>query len=568
MTRINPPGLKTKLSLIYPFAVVFLSLGVLIGWHFDIEALRKMLPHGVSVNPLTAILFLLSSFVITLNFILKKETKASGIFAAIVLCTGLLKLISYIGHFDLGIDQLFYRSMLNEELANGYSNQIAPNTALNFFLLGIALQTYRKNNRLTIITDVSCIVIIFTSFLSLIGYIYGAKELYGVSNFVPMAVLTAICFLLSSTALLLNRQASFILKILSGQNAGSRMARYLLPMAIIFPILLGLLRLQGFNAGLFSKEIGAAIFAASNIMVFSLLILNSASSINKSQSALQSEIAERMRVEENLRASEALIREFNRQLENKVEERTAQLKKRSKMVRSLVEKKMLLDQKLLQEKIDKQIQITQATIYGQEKERKEIGMELHDNVNQMLAASKLYLDLAESKPEVMKELITRSRKGIADAIQEIRKLSKSMVPPMMGVNGIIDCIEEFASLIRNSSGLQIDICIAEPIMLSLDENEQLALYRIIQEQLNNIVKHADATRILIKLDHKQDTAILHIKDDGRGFNPRENRHGIGLSNIQSRVEMLAGTFEIISAPGHGCELIIQLPCNYKAHQVA
>jgi two-component system sensor histidine kinase UhpB len=238
------------------------------------------------------------------------------------------------------------------------------------------------------------------------------------------------------------------------------------------------------------------------------------------------------------------------------------------MFRVLIEKKMMLDQKLLQEKIDKQIQITQATIFGQEKERKEIGMELHDNVNQMLAASKLYLDLADSKPEAMKELIARSRNTIADEIQEIRKLSKSMVPPVVGVNGIIDSIEEFAMLIRESSGLQIDLCLTPGIIGSLDENEQLALYRIIQEQLNNIVKHAKATRTLIRLDHKQGTAILHIKDDGKGFNPHENRHGIGLSNIQSRVEMLSGKFEIVSAPGQGCELIIQLPCDYKAHQVA
>ncbi len=672
MLNLHNPQYRMRLTLLYPLTVVLFSGAAIIGWYCDIDGLKKILPNGVAMNPMTAILFFCCSVILVINFLLRKKTSLGRILSGIILGVGALKLLSYFGNYAWGIDQLLYTGKLEQEKLNGMTNEMAPNTAFNFSLLGLAFLTYRTKGKWNRLSDYLSFIVAFSAFLSLIGYLYNAKELYGISHYMPMAVPTAVCFLLVSTALLLNRKDSFILRTLTNPYSGSRMARYLIPMAIILPVVLGLLRLYGQNAGLFTDNYGTALFAAANIMLFIILILKSAASINRSDKSLILEIEERKRIEEKVRKSEAIVKEFNKQLEKKVRERTSQLNRNSKMFRSLIENsidaismldangrlsfssvaitkltgyrseeivntrafafvhpedlqpvvelfqrvrklpgivfssifrivhkngeyrwvegtiinlledvnvkaivtnfhditvkmkaeemRLLLEKNLSQEKLNKQIEITQATIAAQEKERKEIGMELHDNVNQILAASKLYLDIAEDQPESRDEMIGRSKEYILHAIEEIRKLSKSIVPPALGASGIIDSIQEFADLINQSSGLHIDMAIPREIMNALDENERLALYRIIQEQLNNIVKHAQAKNTAITLYKKSTTAVLNIKDDGRGFKVNGNRPGIGLSNIQTRVEMLQGEFDIRSAPGKGCELVIELPC--------
>jgi PAS domain S-box-containing protein len=663
---------KGNLMLLYPALVVLFSIGVIIGWSFNIEELKKVLPEAVSMNPLTAILFFCCSFIIGLNIVKGRHTRLAGFLSAVVFLAGALKIVSYFGNYHFGIDQLLFTDKLANERIYGEANEMAPNTAFNFSLLGLALLIYRTRGKLRLVSDILSFIVLFTAFLSIIGYLYDANELYVISNYIPMAVPTAVCFLLVSIAILLNRKGSLLLKTITNQYSGSRMARYLLPMAIILPLVLGLLRLYGQDAGFFSSNFGTALYAAVCIILFIFFILKNAATINRSDVTLHSEIMQRKRIEEVVRKSESMVKEFNKQLERKVEERTNELNRNRNMFRSLIENsvdtismldskgsflyssvavekligykpeelikarsfvfihpadlhslmglfqrvlthpkivysstmrilhkdgeyrwvegtiinlleddnvkaivtnfhditekkkaeetKLILEKRLLQEKIDKQIQITQATIRGQEKEKKEMGMELHDNVNQLLAAGKLYMDMAGSRPAAQGEWIGRSRENISLAIQEIRKLTKTMVPPTLGASGIIDSIKDFADVIYQSSGLQIDISVPKEILHALDENGQLALYRIIQEQLNNIVKHASAHKTFITLDMKSNAAILKIKDDGKGFDLTRNRTGIGLSNIQSRVEMLAGKYDIHSAPGQGCELIIQLPC--------
>ncbi|NOT52115.1 MAG: PAS domain S-box protein [Chitinophagaceae bacterium] len=629
------------LPLLYPILVVTCCAAVITGWSFDIGPLKRILPGAVSMNPLTAILFVACSVVIILNFRLRRPTRLAAILSFFIATIGLLKIISYLSGYETGIDQLLFADKLENEKLTGHSNQMAPNTAFNFMLLGIALLTYRINRKWNKLSDILTLLVAFSAFLSLIGYMYNAHELYGIANYIPMAVPTAMCFLLTSISLLLNRKGSYILKTLTNQYSGSRMARYLLPLAVIIPVLLGLLRIYGQQAGFFTGNFGTAIFAAANIMVFLFLILQAAASINKKDKALH---------------------EFNLDLEKKVEERTAELNRSSKKFQSLIENSVdaisMLDEdgrilfssvamqklsgypaerlagaralsiihpddhpavaelnqlvlasksiaysstfrvmhadgsyrwvegtivnwledqnvraivtnfhditekkKLMAEKLNRQKQITEATISGQEKERKEIGMELHDNVNQILAAGKLYLDMALKSTDNREEIITLSRESIMLAIEEIRRLSRALVPPAAGATGIATSIREFAELISFSSGLEIDLQLPVEIMDTLDENERLALYRIIQEQLNNIVKHAHAKKTIITLGKRSGLAVLQIKDDGKGFNPGASRSGIGLSNIRNRVEMFNGKFELHSAPGEGCEMLIELPVD-------
>jgi signal transduction histidine kinase len=103
---------------------------------------------------------------------------------------------------------------------------------------------------------------------------------------------------------------------------------------------------------------------------------------------------------------------------------------------------------------------------------------------------------------------------------------------------------------------------ADGFNASGDEELELAFYRIIQEQLNNILKHAEATRVSIVLRQMDDGLFLSIRDDGKGFDPAAKAPGIGLEKIRRRAAVLNGELKILSAPGKGCELLLQVPFTY------
>jgi len=221
-----------------------------------------------------------------------------------------------------------------------------------------------------------------------------------------------------------------------------------------------------------------------------------------------------------------------------------------------LEKELALQQKL------KQQQITEVVLGAQERERFELGQELHDNINQILATSKLYLDVAIEEPEPRIELLAKSRKNISMAIEEIRKLSKELITPTLNDLGLVQSIKELIRTILSVKKMKIRLNVS-----GLDENtllpeQRITVYRIIQEQLNNILKHAQATTVIIELNKEKEQISLLVKDDGKGFDPRARRKGVGISNIISRAELYNGKVEIDSAPGKGCRLEVIL--NSKA----
>lgn len=186
-------------------------------------------------------------------------------------------------------------------------------------------------------------------------------------------------------------------------------------------------------------------------------------------------------------------------------------------------------------------------------------MEMHDNINQILGVIKLYLGLAKTRPEITMEMIDKSLENIVLCIKETRKLSKSLVTTNIYKYGlqfaIQDLIEDF-----KESGLAFTYNVDEAQLAKLDNKVQFSLYRIIQEQFTNIVKHADAKHVIIVIECIEDILKLEITDDGKGFDPALNHRGIGLSNIQNRVELLNGDFKIKSSPGLGCTLQVSVKC--------
>ena len=218
-----------------------------------------------------------------------------------------------------------------------------------------------------------------------------------------------------------------------------------------------------------------------------------------------------------------------------------------------------LEAQLAEQLINRQRQITEAAIQAQEKERGEIGRELHDNINQILTTTKLYIDMAINEEDIRLELLKKSHSNISSAIEEIRILSKSLVPPSLGDIGIREAITEMITNLNLAQKLQIKLKTTGISNAIIDDRIKLMVFRIVQEQLNNIIKHSKATEANIKLAVNEKILNITIEDNGIGFDPKKKTKGIGLGNITSRAELHDGEVIIDTAPGKGCVLKVNIP---------
>lgn len=224
----------------------------------------------------------------------------------------------------------------------------------------------------------------------------------------------------------------------------------------------------------------------------------------------------------------------------------------------ITERKKLQDE-LASQIIARQKQVTEATIMAQEKERAEIGRELHDNINQILTTTKMYLDMAITESDIREELMLKSHQNISSAIEEIRILSKALVPPSLGDIGLKEAISEMINNLNISQKIDIRLRTNGVNKSIIPGNIQLMVFRIVQEQVSNIIKHSKATEAEIKLTVTKNEIIVVISDNGIGFEPKKRMKGIGIMNITSRAEVHNGKVDIISSPGNGCTLRISIP---------
>ncbi len=240
-------------------------------------------------------------------------------------------------------------------------------------------------------------------------------------------------------------------------------------------------------------------------------------------------------------------------------------KKLMRMIGSMqdITEKREMETKLLKQELDKQKLVARAMVDAQEKERAEIGKELHDNVNQILSTTKLYLELAKNDNKERLNLIGRSAENIHEAIHEIRNISRSLVPSSIGDLGLQDSVNDLVENIRATRAIHVEFYPVGAFDEKIGDKLKLMLFRIIQEQVNNVLKHSAAKNLIIELilEEGESQVGLNITDDGKGFHPEKikNKKGLGLSNIMSRADLFGGKLTIVSAPGEGCKLRVQVP---------
>jgi PAS domain S-box-containing protein len=226
-----------------------------------------------------------------------------------------------------------------------------------------------------------------------------------------------------------------------------------------------------------------------------------------------------------------------------------------------ITERKLLENKLKEERITKQEEITEAVLTAQEHERSDIGKELHDNVNQILGATKLYIEMAKADNEKKDVYLDEACGHLLNSIEEIRKISKRLVPQSMGLIGLGNSIKILVDDLLEIHPVNIQFNEEGIENADLDEKMQLNIFRIVQEQVNNILKHSAATRAVITLKKQNNEICLYISDNGKGCDMNKRKKGVGIRNILSRVELYKGSLAIESKPGQGYELKVVLPLN-------
>lgn len=211
---------------------------------------------------------------------------------------------------------------------------------------------------------------------------------------------------------------------------------------------------------------------------------------------------------------------------------------------------------------EEETRTNKAIIDAQERERQQIGMELHDNVNQILSASLLYMGMAKNDKNAKEEIFTSIDEAaglIRDAIAESRRLSHQLAPASFENVSLEQAFEDLVQSMNLQKQWEVSVQFEGLPLANIREDIKVTLYRILQEQLNNINKYARAGKVDIYLTRDENHIRLSIMDNGVGFDLQKVKRGIGLENIKRRAGMYNGSLTIHTSPGKGCEVMLELP---------
>lgn len=288
-------SLSSKVTPSVSLVAIMAGALALVGWVWDLDTIRRILPGTVSMNPLTAIAFMVGGFSLWMHGTEAPQRPKfwPEALALLVLMIGFWRLMGYVFEWEVGIDQWLFAEKLATDLA-GQPNRMSPNAALNFVFLGCGLLLMNRTSRRGVrLTEVFAILLGFVSLLALLGYVYQVSWLYGVVSFIPMALPTAVVFHLLAIGLLLARRDQGWVRLVLSESPGGSLVRHLLPILLPALVLLGWLRLAGERHGFFEAEMGTTLYTVMAILIVWGLIWWSARSLHRADKS-------RRRVEDEL----------------------------------------------------------------------------------------------------------------------------------------------------------------------------------------------------------------------------------------------------------------------------
>jgi len=216
----------------------------------------------------------------------------------------------------------------------------------------------------------------------------------------------------------------------------------------------------------------------------------------------------------------------------------------------------------LESKQAAQIKIMVAT---QEEERKRISRDLHDDVGTRLSALKLFISTLQERAtqtnnEEIRSLAISSEQFITEVVQDVRQLLLNLSPSVLEDFGYTTAVEGLVNKINETKQLYFHLVVFG-MKQRLKKDYELALYRITQELINNVLKHSEAKHVSLQIGHRDEKIILMMEDDGKGFDVSAHKDGYGLHNLESRTKLMKGTITIDSQPGKGTSVLIEIPYN-------
>lgn len=192
----------------------------------------------------------------------------------------------------------------------------------------------------------------------------------------------------------------------------------------------------------------------------------------------------------------------------------------------------------------------------QETTLRTVGEELHDNVGQLLSSTKMMLGLAERGLEVVPDSFTLASSTLGKAITELRSISKVLNKEWLSQFNLAENLEAEVKRIKYPGNLQLDM--DNKLSIPVNSEEQIILFRIVQEALNNVIKHSNAENVIISLSNSTNDFMVSVKDDGSGFDINSKKNGVGMMNMKHRAQLLGGQL-LVKSSEQGSEIIIKLP---------
>lgn len=230
--------------------------------------------------------------------------------------------------------------------------------------------------------------------------------------------------------------------------------------------------------------------------------------------------------------------------------------------RALRQRDRLHEEELLNLKQQEQLRQFDSILQGQEEERNRISRDLHDGLGGRLAGVKLRLSAVATKEKEQKAMPNEEMDAVIAeldrSVDELRRVARNLMPEALLYMGLKAALADLCEYVNTSTmsvkfhGFDLSATYSQPILIGV--------YRIVQELLNNAIKHAGANQIIVQCSGSDQSLSLTVEDDGYGFNPQEvGKKGLGLKNVENRVALLHGVVEIDSHPGRGTTVNIEIP---------
>jgi signal transduction histidine kinase len=537
------------------FAAFAVAEGVVVpclalaGWTFGVATLKNVLPGQPDMVPNTALAFILTSasaWLLRSDGATARARRVARLCACGAALVGLLTLAEYASARELGIDTLLFGESLRGA-GSTFPGRPSPHTALCFLLLGAALLLISTSRRRAhAFAQLLALAAFLIALLALVGYSYEVTFLYGITTYTGMALHTALTFVLLSAAVLFARADRGPVLVLTSDSPGGHMARHLLPPAVLVPVALGGLIVRGARAGLYDMAFGMSLCVTASIATLAVLIWRNARALHG--------------VDAGRRRAESELRRARDDLEAKVAARTAELSKVNETLKAEAAEHRRVEAE--------RVKLLKRLVTAQEEARRRISRELHDQLGQYLSTMMLRIKTLQplaAEDEPVRAGLSKLEELTGVLVDEVHHLAWELRPAALDDLGLQTVLQNYTEKWSERSGIAVDFHSGGLERRRLSPEIETTVYRIVQESLTNVLKHAEARRVSVIVERRRDHLLVIVEDDGKGFAACDAPHaqgsgrGLGLLGMRERVALVGGQLSLDSSPGCGTTARVRIP---------